>query len=117
MSERAWWKFSRRKIAVLSVLGCCSFALLIWTKLRLVTGVPRTAYADPAEEQKKLVKKKQKPAPAATSGDPTQPYRFCQGWPTHSEIDQKRRAERSRKAMEEAQKANDADGKSSADGP
>lgn len=28
-------------------------ALLIWTKLRLVTGVPRTAYADPVAEKPK----------------------------------------------------------------
>ena len=29
----------------------CTFALLIWAKLRMVTGVPRTAYADPNEQQ------------------------------------------------------------------
>lgn len=29
----------------------CTFALLIWAKLRMVTGVPRTAYADPSEQQ------------------------------------------------------------------
>ncbi len=29
----------------------CTFALLIWAKLRMVTGVPRTAYADPAEQK------------------------------------------------------------------
>jgi len=33
--------------ARLVVLGCLSLAMLIWVKLRVVTGVPRTAYADP----------------------------------------------------------------------
>jgi hypothetical protein len=31
------------------LVAMCSFALLIWAKLRLVTGVPRTAYAVPEE--------------------------------------------------------------------
>jgi hypothetical protein len=30
-----------------SMIVVCTFALLIWAKLRMVTGVPRTAYADP----------------------------------------------------------------------
>lgn len=34
-------------LAVMGSLLCGSFALLIWAKLRMVTGTPRTAYADP----------------------------------------------------------------------
>jgi hypothetical protein len=33
------------------LVAVCSFALLIWAKLRLVTGVPRTAYAQPENQQ------------------------------------------------------------------
>lgn len=35
-----------------AVLGMCALAatLLLWTKLRLVNGIPRTAVADPAIE-------------------------------------------------------------------
>jgi hypothetical protein len=40
---------TRRRIAGLSLLLCMSFALLIWLKLRLVTAVPRTAYAHPEQ--------------------------------------------------------------------
>lgn len=29
----------------------CTFALLIWAKLRMVTGVPRTAYAEPQDQK------------------------------------------------------------------
>jgi hypothetical protein len=32
------------------LVAMCSFALLIWAKLRLVTGVPRTAYATPEKQ-------------------------------------------------------------------
>ncbi len=42
------------------VIAMSSFALLIWAKLRLVTGVPRTAYAVPDEN-----KSKPAPTPAA----------------------------------------------------
>ncbi|GJQ30629.1 MAG: hypothetical protein HBSAPP03_25130 [Phycisphaerae bacterium] len=39
---------SSRTSAVLLTCGLAlGFALLIWLKLRVVTGVPRTAYADP----------------------------------------------------------------------
>jgi hypothetical protein len=42
---------------VLYVVFTCALtgglAMLIWTKLRLVTGVPRTAYADPNAEAQK----------------------------------------------------------------
>jgi hypothetical protein len=36
----------RRELSLFAV-ACGGFALLIWFKLRMVTGVPRTAYADP----------------------------------------------------------------------
>lgn len=42
---------SRAKfIAALAMLGCMSFAMLIWYKLRVVTNVPRTAYAEPEQK-------------------------------------------------------------------
>jgi len=34
------------------LVAMSTFALLIWAKLRLVTGVPRTAYAVPEETPK-----------------------------------------------------------------
>lgn len=34
-------------------LALGALALLIWLKLRVVTGVPRTAYADPHEHEQK----------------------------------------------------------------
>lgn len=37
----------RRRELSLFAVACGGFALLIWFKLRMVTGVPRTAYADP----------------------------------------------------------------------
>jgi hypothetical protein len=41
------WRRSRA-VASLALFGG-AFALLIWMKLRVVGGVPRTAYADPNE--------------------------------------------------------------------
>jgi hypothetical protein len=46
------------------LVAMCSFALLIWAKLRLVTGVPRTAYAVPEETPTP------KPKPQARPADP-----------------------------------------------
>ena len=41
-----------RSSAVLLMCGLAmGFALLFWLKLRVVTGVPRTAYADPSAPQ------------------------------------------------------------------
>lgn len=37
----------RRPTGLLMVAFCMGFAMLIWLKLRVVTGVPRTAYAEP----------------------------------------------------------------------
>lgn len=34
------------------LVALSTFALLIWAKLRLVTGVPRTAYAEPERAPK-----------------------------------------------------------------
>ena len=47
------------------LVAMCSFALLIWAKLRLVTGVPRTAYATPDQnpQPKPPVDKTTPPAP------------------------------------------------------
>ncbi len=36
---------------VMGALMCLSFALLIWAKLRMLQGVPRTAYAEPETSQ------------------------------------------------------------------
>jgi len=40
-------KTSRRSAALLTCGLVLGFALLFWLKLRVVTGVPRTAYAEP----------------------------------------------------------------------
>jgi hypothetical protein len=40
-----------KAVAALALLGCMSFAMLIWYKLRVVTNVPRTAYAEPEQTQ------------------------------------------------------------------
>jgi len=39
------------------LVAMSTFALLIWAKLRLVTGVPRTAYAVPEESPRPAVDK------------------------------------------------------------
>jgi hypothetical protein len=38
-----------RVFATLALVGCMGFAMLIWYKLRVVTNVPRTAYAEPED--------------------------------------------------------------------
>lgn len=43
--RRRTWRF-----ALLAAALTGGLALLIWTKLRLVTGVPKTAYADPDKD-------------------------------------------------------------------
>ena len=59
---------SVRSIAWAVLLGG-SVALLIWAKLRMVTAVPRTAYAEPETVQQPL-QQAQPPAPApSTKGD------------------------------------------------
>ncbi len=40
-------KSHRTRSTILLACLATTFALLIWFKLRIVTGVPRTAYADP----------------------------------------------------------------------
>ncbi|MBS0189369.1 MAG: hypothetical protein JSS51_14995 [Planctomycetes bacterium] len=44
--------------------------MLIWVKLRLVTNVPRTAYAEP---DRRLVEPKKHPAPDTRAADATAP--------------------------------------------
>ncbi len=39
-----------RAFAALALVGCMGFAMLIWYKLRVVTNVPRTAYAEPKDQ-------------------------------------------------------------------
>jgi hypothetical protein len=38
-----------RALTACALLGCMGFAMLIWYKLRVVTNVPRTAYAEPEQ--------------------------------------------------------------------
>ena len=49
------------------LVAMCSFALLIWAKLRLVTGVPRTAYAVPEDQQPPVPKPELKPPASVPS--------------------------------------------------
>ncbi len=69
------FKLSKGMIAMIGVLCCCTFALLIWRQLRMVTGVPRTAYADPHEN---IVTPKQNQRQAPAQPAPNQPSRFKQ---------------------------------------
>lgn len=39
------------RVALLLVAGGVSVALLFWAKLRVVTNIPRTTYADPATDE------------------------------------------------------------------
>lgn len=57
-----------------AVLGMCALAatLLLWTKLRLVNGIPRTAVAEPvAEIERRAVRKPSANRPALPKGDAT----------------------------------------------
>ena len=54
------------------LVAMCSFALLIWAKLRLVTGVPRTAYAQP--EKKPDANPDAKPDSTPGQGGPSQDH-------------------------------------------
>jgi hypothetical protein len=54
-SDKPAMQWNPRRV-LYTVFTCAltgGLAILIWTKLRLVTGVPRTAYADPAAEKPK----------------------------------------------------------------
>lgn len=42
---------SSKRTYILGAMLCGGLSMLIWIKLRVVTGVPRTAYADPAAEK------------------------------------------------------------------
>ncbi len=54
-------KTRRIGTAMFVCLASGGFALLIWTKLRVVSAIPRTAYADPAEVHAA------RPAPSGTA--------------------------------------------------
>ena len=41
---------SRGRLAAVACLALSLLAILLWGKLKLVTGVPRTAYADPSSK-------------------------------------------------------------------
>ena len=47
-------------------LALTMLAILLWGKLKLVTGVPRTAYADPKAAPMATTPKAEKPASATT---------------------------------------------------
>lgn len=48
-------------------------AALIWMKLKVVGGVPRTAYADPEEERPSAATQPVSPAQAPSPGRPDEP--------------------------------------------
>lgn len=58
-------------IFALALFGTLS--LLIWTRLRVVGGVPRTAYADPEQQQPEAHPKVMPTGPAQTPGPEAQP--------------------------------------------
>jgi hypothetical protein len=66
-------KCTSRQTATWFMVACCSFALLIWAKLRLVTGVPRTAYAEPEKAPPKGDEAKPKALPQAQTGSKQAP--------------------------------------------
>lgn len=45
-------KIRRTVVTLVCTLGVTFAAMLIWRKLRIVTGVPRTAYAQPEQHPK-----------------------------------------------------------------
>jgi len=55
-----------KRSIVLACVACCSLAMLIWVKLRVVTGVPRQAYAEPD----RAAPTSAKPAPPTVDGMP-----------------------------------------------
>jgi hypothetical protein len=69
-ADRAGIVFKPWRVVATTVAGLCLvFSLFFWVKLRLVTAVPRTAYAVPEEER--LARKAQTPAPRSET--PTEP--------------------------------------------
>ncbi|MBL8761700.1 MAG: hypothetical protein JNL50_10395 [Phycisphaerae bacterium] len=68
----------RRLRPFTAVLGMCALAatLLLWTKLRLVNGIPRTAVAEPMPEL----------APAPRLPDPDAPPSPNEDWSGHDRI-------------------------------
>ncbi|MCE7973808.1 MAG: hypothetical protein DYG92_05685 [Leptolyngbya sp. PLA1] len=59
----------RRELSLFA-MACGGFALLIWFKLRMVTGVPRTAYADPDPPEPPAPRAPAQPGASATSEAP-----------------------------------------------
>jgi hypothetical protein len=55
------------------LVAMCSFALLIWAKLRLVTGVPRTAYAVPEDKPQEPKPEVKPQAPDSVKAPSQQP--------------------------------------------
>lgn len=49
-------------------------AALIWMKLKVVGGVPRTAYADPEEERRPVATQPAHPEPTRSSGHVDLPH-------------------------------------------
>jgi len=68
----------RSRVAALACLAVSVFAILIWGRLKLVTGVPRTAFADPEQEKAKAARPdpppfRPHPRPAARPETPPPP--------------------------------------------
>lgn len=60
-----------RRLALLLVGGGVSISLLFWAKLRVVTNIPKTTYAEPAEgqgEESSQVEPVEEPAPRDGGG-------------------------------------------------
>lgn len=58
----------RRLARMSGILACSALALLLWSKLKLVSGIPRTAYAVPEAQPPERV-----PADAAAVPAPLPP--------------------------------------------
>jgi hypothetical protein len=59
----------RRIIRACGIFACSAFALLLWSKLKLVSGIPKTAYATPEADPTPS-----SPAPKpASSPEPVEP--------------------------------------------
>ncbi|MDX2017036.1 MAG: hypothetical protein SFY95_05260 [Planctomycetota bacterium] len=71
-ADRSGIVFKPWRVISTTVAGLCLvFSLFFWVKLRLVTAVPRTAYAVP--ESERLSRKAQTPAPRTESPAPSAP--------------------------------------------
>lgn len=77
-ADRSGIVFKPWRVISTTVAGLCLvFSLFFWVKLRLVTAVPRTAYAVP--ESERTARKAQTPAPRAEAPAQAGPAREAPG--------------------------------------